>query len=405
VRIELGHQCRVVVEAHGMRQRRPLFRVDRHRVSLRVVAILQAVFEFAQKTIGLRELHAHGRRDQAVRRGVPQHGERRPHAETRILTATNQLKHLRAEFDLTNAAAAELDVVGLVRPHRCAALRLLADLQMQRADRADHAEVEIAAVDERRDDRIELLRHPARRVAAAFGHQPPLDPGVAFPLTALHVKILFEHAKTTHERPRIAVRPQPHVDAEHVAVGGHFGKRRDQTFAKPGKKILRRNRRTLTAGGLTVFFINEDQIDIRRDVQLPSTQLAHADHAERQAFALWAARLAVQHFEIGRQHRQRPLDGRFSQIGHRAGHFGDVRTAGQVALHHGAKHLGAQLAQRPLEAVLGQRNTWAASTTGLRRAQFIEAGLDPLARQRLRRQRRDTLSEFRTCRQRARRIV
>jgi hypothetical protein len=385
-----------------MRQRLALLRVDRHRMSLRVIAILQAVFELAQKTIGMRELHTHGRRNQAVRRRVAQHGERRPHAESGILTATNQLEHLRAEFDLTNAAAAELDVVGLVRPHRRATLRLLADLQMQRADRADHAEVEITAVDERRDDRIELLRQPARGVAAAFGHEPPLDPGIALPFAALHVKILFEHAETTHERSRIAVRPQPHVDAEHVAVGGHFGKSRDQPFAQPGKKVLSRNWRTLAAGGLAVFFINEDQVDIRGDVQLASTQLAHADHAECQTLALRAPRLAIQPFEIGGQHRQSPLDGRFGQIGHRTGYFGDVRTAGKVTLHHGAKHLRAQLAQRPFEAVVGQRN---ASGAHLRRAQFIETGFDPLARQRPRSQRRDSLGEFRTGRQRARCIA
>ena len=74
----------------------------------------------------------------------------------------------------------------------------------------------------------------------------------------------------------------------------------------------------------------------------------------------------------------------------------------QVALHHGAEHLGAQLAQRPLEPVLGQR---AAGRAGLRGAQRVEAGFDPLARQRRGSQRRNALRQFRTGRQRARRIV
>ena len=67
--------------------------------------------------------------------------------------------------------------------------------------------------------------------------------------------------------------------------------------------------------------------------------------------------------------------------------------ASQVALHYGAKHFSAQLAQRArLRRVLSQRSTRAASSARLRRAQFIEAGLDPFARQRLRGQRRDPLS-------------
>ncbi|MET3244109.1 hypothetical protein ABIE53_000854 [Burkholderia sp. OAS925] len=337
-----------------------------------------------------------------MRRGVPQHGERGAHAETGVLAAANQLEHLRAKFDFADAAASELDVVGLVGTHRRTALRLLANLQMQRADCADHAEVEITAVDERRDDRIELFRQALRRVARPFGHEPAFDPRITLPLAALHVEIFLEHAEAAHERSRIAVRTQTHVDAKHVAVGGHFGERADQALAEARKKVLRGNRRALAARRLAVLFVDEDQVDVRRDVQLAAAELAHADDAEREPFALRAARLAEERFEFGGQHRERALDRGLGEIRHRAGDFGDVRLAGQVALHHRAEDLRAQLAQRALQCGLRQRRVGAAGRFG---AQRVEAGVDALARQRPGRKLRHLRDELRTGRHGARRVM
>ncbi|MGF6664398.1 hypothetical protein QF000_006066 [Paraburkholderia atlantica] len=303
MRVELRHQFRIVVAAHRARERRAVFCIDGHRVSLRVVAILQTMFELAQKAIRLRQLHAHRGVHQPMRGRVAQHRERRPHAKAGVLAAADQLEHLRAEFDFTDAAAAELDVVGLVGAHRRTALRLLADLQMQRADRADHAEIQIASIDERRDDRVELLLQPLRRGAHSFGYEPALDPRVTLPLAALHVEILFQHAEAAHQRARIAVRPQTHIDTKHVAVGGDLRERADQPLAEPREELLGRERRALAAGGLAVVLVDEDQIDIRRHVQLAAAELAHADHAQREPLALLVARLAIQRFELGAQHR------------------------------------------------------------------------------------------------------
>jgi hypothetical protein len=53
MRVEPLHQHRIVVAAHCARERHAFLGIDRHRVRLRVVAILQPMFELAQKAISL----------------------------------------------------------------------------------------------------------------------------------------------------------------------------------------------------------------------------------------------------------------------------------------------------------------------------------------------------------------
>ena len=158
----LRHQRRVVVATHDMRERRAFCRIDRHRVGLRIVAVLQTVLEFAQEAVRLRKLHAHRCIDQPVRGRVPQHGQRRTHPEAGVLAAANQLEHLRAELDLADAAAPSLmssALSGRIDARRCASWRIC---KCSARIALDHAVVEIAAIDERRDDRVELLLQPLR---------------------------------------------------------------------------------------------------------------------------------------------------------------------------------------------------------------------------------------------------
>ncbi len=100
--------------------------------------------------------------------------------------------------------------------------RLRADLGVQRADGRDHAIVEVAPEHERRGQPAQQ-RGRARGVGRIErGHHAALDPGVALPLAALHDEVFLEHAQAAHQRAGIAIGPQPHVHAEHVAVGGHL---------------------------------------------------------------------------------------------------------------------------------------------------------------------------------------
>lgn len=355
MRLELRAKRRVVGEAQRFGKPRTLVLVDRDGVRLRILPVLQPVLDRAQETVRLREPRANRRREQSARGRMLEYGERRAYAETGVLATPDQLKHLRAELDLADAAAPELDVVGFVRPHRRTPPGLFADLTMQRADGAYHAEVEIAPVDERFDERIELRGETLGRLALAPRYEAPLDPGVALPLAPLHVEVLFEHAKAAHERTRIAVRPQAHIHAKYVAVGRLLREGADQAAPQPREEFLRRDRRPRTARRLAFVLVDEDEIDVGRNVQFAATELAHAEHAKRELLPLGAARLAVKRFQIGRERSQRVLDRGLREVGHRPHDLVEIAGAGKVALHDRAEHLRAQAAQRPAQCRLGQR--------------------------------------------------
>ena len=120
---------------------------------------------------------------------------------------------------------------------------------------------------------------------------------------------------------------------------------------------MRRSGGALPAGGFPILLIDEDQIDIRRHIQLAAAELAHANDAEREPLAVGRAGLAVKRLQIGRKHRERALHGRFGEISHRAGHFGDVGLGAEIALHHRAEHLRAQAAQREAQRILADRGS------------------------------------------------
>jgi hypothetical protein len=122
------------------------------------------------------------------------------------------------------------------------------------------------------------------------------------------------------------------------------------------------------AGRLAVVLVDEDQVDVRRHVQLAAAELAHPDHAEHDALAVGAARLAVGGLELRGQQRERALHGHFGEIGHRGRDLGDVRDAAQVALRHRAEHLDAQLPQRALVVVARRGRAELAASNSVRRA-------------------------------------
>jgi hypothetical protein len=126
---------------------------------------------------------------------------------------------------------------------------------------------------------------------------------------------------------------------------------------------------------LAILFIDEDQVDVRRRVQFPPAELAHPDDAERQPFAVGPARLAEERLQIRREHRERALDRDFREVGHRAGHFGNVGEAREIAFHHRAENFGTQAPQRGLERGLVER-----AVTGAARAKRVQARFDPAAR-------------------------
>ena len=167
--------------------------------------------------------------------------QRGARADLGELAAAHDQQQLHDELDLADAAARQLDVVGALGPAGGAALRLLADLVVQRAQALEHAVVEIAAVDERRDERAQRQRaaagdRRARRDDAA------LEPREALPLAALHEEVLLQHRQAHHRRAGVAVGPQREVDAEHEAVVGHVADQREHAARHLAEVFLRAHR-------------------------------------------------------------------------------------------------------------------------------------------------------------------
>jgi hypothetical protein len=105
-------------------------------------------------------------------------------------------------------------------------------LRVQLAHRGERAVVEVFAVDERAHDRGE------RAVPALGPERARLDPRVALPLASLGDEIILQHAEAHGERPVGAQRAQAHIDAEHIAVGGHFIEHRNQAPRNPDKEFV-----------------------------------------------------------------------------------------------------------------------------------------------------------------------
>ena len=88
-------------------------------------------------------------RDGAVRRQRRQRVQGRGRAQARITPAQDQLLGLGEEFDLADAAAAQLDVVARHRDLAMAGMGV--DLALDGMNVLDRREIQIAPPDERRD--------------------------------------------------------------------------------------------------------------------------------------------------------------------------------------------------------------------------------------------------------------
>ena len=189
MRIENGEQRRPVGKIHRNGDLPAFCLAGWQHVRLRIIDVLQTVFESSQKFVGIAKfLHAFVRQQAACAK-QGKYFERRPDLQGRITTATNELENLRHELDFANAAGAELDVVDHIL-----ARHLATDLGMQVAHCIDCAEVEIFPEDERARDFFER-GHPFRLQVVAFVHYPCLDPGVALPLPPLRNEIVFQRIK------------------------------------------------------------------------------------------------------------------------------------------------------------------------------------------------------------------
>ncbi|MPN38228.1 hypothetical protein SDC9_185752 [bioreactor metagenome] len=163
----------------------------------------------------------------------------------------DQLERLGDKFHFADAARTELDVVGhALAPH------FLLDQLLHGAQRFDGGEVQIAAVDER-SQHVEQLR-TGHLIA---GYHARLDHGVALPVAALVLVILFQRIEAEHQRARRTVRPQAHVDTEDKTVDGHRVEGLDQFLPQANEELLV-IQGALHPHRLAAFGVGEDQVDV-----------------------------------------------------------------------------------------------------------------------------------------------
>ena len=234
--------------------------------------------------------------------------QRRTRTQPRFAPAADDLKGLRQELDLADAAATELDVVAGVFATGAAPAGLGADQRMQFAQRGDRAVVQVLAEHERAHEVLE--RSALRRELRVGGehrrrHDAALEPGETFPFAAQANQVLLEHVVRYDQRARIAVGPQPHVDAKHESVGGHLGQRRDHAATESLEEFLIGERPSdfgLAVGGTrrSVLVVDEHEVDVGRDVEFAATELAHADDQQVLWHTVGAERHAVRARQLAR---------------------------------------------------------------------------------------------------------
>ena len=243
-------------ETKRLRQTSQLQRVARQGLRLQVVAILQNVFCATQKSVVC------GQQLRLIQRNFPCNGKgcERGYggldSKAGVPTATNQLPQLRAEFQLANAAATELDVALIVL--------LGTQLCVQFAHARDRVKIKITTEHKRCGQRSQ---RPARRARS----DARLEPRNALPHAALRDKILLQKIKRRHHRTGVTIRPQTGVDTEHkLAINVLIQGSRDASR----QQVERIHR-------VHVWLVTDvDHVNVRRRVELLRAELAHGDGRE-----------------------------------------------------------------------------------------------------------------------------
>src|SRR5207302_10695117 len=129
-------------------------------------------------------------------------------AQPGVVATVEELQRLHDELDLTDAAAAELDV-GARRP--AAPAQRAVDLALHRADRGQDALVHAGPV----DDGARPV-HEARADARIAGGHPGLEQRLALPQLGALLVIRAEGVERQRHRAHAALRAQAQVHAADV---------------------------------------------------------------------------------------------------------------------------------------------------------------------------------------------
>ena len=282
------------------------------------------MLDAAQKEIGLAQVLLRPGADPVVDAELAQHVERARAAHLRTAAAEDQLLCLDEEFDLADAAAAELHVVAGHDDAVVAADRI--NLALHCVDVGDGGVVEVLSPDERREVGEEAL---AEVEIARRG--PRLDQRGALPVLTQCLVIGVGADRRQRHRGRGGVGPQAQVDPQHVAVAGALlqdaRERLGDAHIKGAGLRSRRN-----SGRRRV--VKHDEVDIARIVELARALLAERQHNHA------AAGLRLGSFGIEREPSgervlaqekgKRSAERRIGEAGQRLGRGDDVPYAADI---------------------------------------------------------------------------
>ncbi|MNC21090.1 hypothetical protein D3C75_690590 [compost metagenome] len=143
----------------------------------------------------------------------------------------------------------------------------------------------------------------------ALGPQHPrLDHGVALPVAAMVLVVILHGGEGDGERPRLAEGTQPHVDPKHLTILGGLVQGVDQALAQLDEELLV-GEFAPPADRVAVVGEGEDEVDVRGEIQLAATQLAHAEDEQ----GLGVAVAVHWHAELGALFGVEPVPGAADQ--------------------------------------------------------------------------------------------
>ena len=312
-------------------------------VGLLVVQVLNAVFYAAQKHIGLVQcLRCVG----GHQTGLHQAGQcvqRCALAQLGKLPAPNDLQQLHGEFDFSDTATTELDIVGAFGPPRAQAPRLRSNLLVQHPQSLKHVVVKVAAKHKRRDhlaQSLDLIDTSRRR------HHPRFQPCQTLPFTALHLEILFQGVKRHHAVARLAVGAQGQVHAKDLAMLGGLAYQGIELLDHFVKVAVVANHAATPFDtlGLPIFIEHIDQIDIAGHIQFTRAQFAHADDPKFSTCALGCHGRAMALVHTRQGFLQSFAQAEFSECGHALHDGVQGRLLFAVQHHQSLQHQLAQYA-------------------------------------------------------------
>ena len=274
------------------------------QVRLRIVDHLHAVLDRAQQAVGVGELARHRhRRDRPAASKRLDRVERRRRAHRRVAAAVDHLLDLDEELDLANAAAPALRDRSRGRSaHPCAKWSRI------RAEICRTSSITPKSSERRQTNgwiasrkRCPSARSPAAaraRMNAARSHGSALD-----------FVVRDRGIDRQGDRRDFGRRPEPQVDALDIAVFGPLLQDLDDAagrFAPPLRPASSRGRRRQ---GRRIE--QQQQIDVRRIIELVTAELAHGDDRE-------ALGVGIRH-ALGDRRRDGLVDRLVGEIGQQAG--------------------------------------------------------------------------------------